>query len=104
METPRLQSKPKEITYFKLNNELNRPVDGKIPLNKDREAVHAYFLEHVNPNTVFFHSLQEKLHYLINNDYIEREFIELYSGEFVKKVFQKAYAKKIPFPLVHGSA
>lgn len=103
METPRLQSKPKEITYFKLNNELNRPVDGKIPLNKDREAVHAYFLEHVNPNTVFFHSLQEKLHYLINNDYIEREFIELYSGEFVKKVFQKAYAKKFRFRSFMGA-
>ena len=49
-------NKTQEVTYFALNNELNRPVDGKIPLHKDREAVRAFFLEHVNPNTVFFYT------------------------------------------------
>ncbi|MGH2118399.1 hypothetical protein, partial [Aerococcus sp. L_32] len=40
----------KDITYFKLNNMVNIPTaDKKIQLNKDREAVRAYFLEYVNP-------------------------------------------------------
>ena len=50
--------KPKAVTYFELNNRVNIPVDGKIPLDKDKEAVKAYFLEHVNPNTVFFYTLK----------------------------------------------
>ena len=53
MDKPVLATKATEVTYFKLNNELNRPVDNQIPLHKDREAVRAFFLEHVNPNTVF---------------------------------------------------
>ena len=86
LDKPVLKSRPTEVTYFKLNNELNRPVDGKIPLNKDREAVRAYFLEHVNPNTVFFYSLEEKINYLVDNDFNEREFIEKYPMEIIKEL------------------
>ena len=97
LDKPKLASKPKEITYFKLNNELNRPVDGKIPLNKDREAVRAYFLEHVNPNTVFFYTLDEKLNYLIEEDYIEEEFLLKYDREFVRALFDDIYSRKFRF-------
>ncbi|WP_051669208.1 class 1b ribonucleoside-diphosphate reductase subunit alpha [Carnobacterium jeotgali] len=97
LDKPKLASKPKEVTYFKLNNELNRPVDGKIPLNKDREAVRAYFLEHVNPNTVFFYTLDEKLNYLIEEDYIEEEFLLKYDREFVRALFDDIYSRKFRF-------
>ncbi|MBM6615740.1 class 1b ribonucleoside-diphosphate reductase subunit alpha [Desemzia sp. RIT804] len=97
MEKPKLATKPKEVTYFKLNNELNRPVDGSIPLHKDREAVRAYFLEYVNPNTVFFYTLDEKLNYLITNDYIEEEFLNQYDREFVKDLFNEIYNRKFRF-------
>lgn len=97
MDKPKLASKPKEVTYFKLNNELNRPVDGKIPLNKDREAVRAYFLEHVNPNTVFFYTLDEKLNYLIEEDYIEEEFLLKYDRAFVRALFDDIYSRKFRF-------
>ena len=97
LDKPKLASKPKEITYFKLNNELNRPVDGKIPLNKDREAVRAYFLEHVNPNTVFFYTLDEKLNYLIEEDYIEEEFLLKYDRAFVRELFDDIYSRKFRF-------
>ena len=33
------------MTYFRLNNEINRPINGQIPLHKDKEALHAFFLE-----------------------------------------------------------
>ncbi|WP_052303137.1 class 1b ribonucleoside-diphosphate reductase subunit alpha [Carnobacterium sp. 17-4] len=97
LDKPKLASKPKEVTYFKLNNELNRPVDGKIPLNKDREAVRAYFLEHVNPNTVFFYTLDEKLNYLIEEDYIEEEFLLKYDRAFVRALFDDIYSRKFRF-------
>ncbi len=33
----------KDVTYFKLNNEINIPVNGSIPLAKDKEAITAFF-------------------------------------------------------------
>ena len=97
MLEPKLKQKQNEVTYYKLNNELNRPVNGSIPLGKDKEAVKAYFLEHVNPNTVFFYTLDEKLDYLIENNYIEKEFLNKYTRDFVKEVFQKLYNHKFRF-------
>ncbi|MBG9979155.1 class 1b ribonucleoside-diphosphate reductase subunit alpha [Ruoffia tabacinasalis] len=94
---------PNEITYFKLNNELNIPVDNKIPLEKDKEAVRAFFLEHVNPNTVFFYTLDEKLDYLIEHDYLEVSFLNKYDREFIKKLMQTTYEKKFRFKSFMGA-
>lgn len=33
----------KDVTYYDLNNEINIPVNGQIPLNKDQEALAAFF-------------------------------------------------------------
>ena len=49
-----------DVSYFKLNNEINRPVNGQIPLNKDKEALAAFFEENVKPNTMTFHLLWKK--------------------------------------------
>src|SRR5699024_157530 len=92
-----LATMPKEITYIKLINELIRPVNSQIPLHQDREAVLTYFLKHVNPNTYFFYTLDEKLQYLVDNDYIESEFLEKYSREFVKQMMKDTYAMKFRF-------
>ena len=54
-----------DVSYFRLNNEINRPVDGKIPLHKDREALRAFFLENIKPNTKVFDSITDKINYLI---------------------------------------
>ncbi len=95
---------PKDKTYFKLNNMLNIPTEnGEIQLNKDREAVRAYFLEEVNPNTVFFHTLEEKIDYLIENDYIEEAFIKAYDFSFIKKFFQHLYDQKFRFDSFMGA-
>ncbi|MBV8966164.1 MAG: ribonucleotide-diphosphate reductase subunit alpha, partial [Mycobacteriaceae bacterium] len=45
-----------ETDYHALNAMLNLyDADGRIQFDKDREAAHEYFLQHVNQNTVFFH-------------------------------------------------
>ncbi|MCI6735155.1 MAG: ribonucleotide-diphosphate reductase subunit alpha, partial [Aerococcus urinaeequi] len=94
----------KDITYFKLNNMVNIPTaNKKIQLNKDREAVRAYFLEYVNPNTVFFHTLEEKLQYLVDNDYIEEGFLNKYSFDFIQSLFDHLYSHKFRFKSFMGA-
>ncbi|AMV67504.1 Ribonucleotide reductase of class Ib (aerobic), alpha subunit [Pediococcus damnosus] len=77
----------KDVTYYDLNNEINIPVNNQIPLNKDHEALAAFLKENVNPNTMKFDSLQDRLDYLIKNDYIEEESIKKYSPEFLQKLY-----------------
>ncbi|MFT0803326.1 class 1b ribonucleoside-diphosphate reductase subunit alpha [Bacillus swezeyi] len=72
--------------------------DGKFQFEKDREAVHSYFVDYVNQNTVFFHDLKEKLDYLLENDYYEEEFLSKYTFEQIKEVFKLAYGFKFRFP------
>ncbi|MEU1996368.1 class 1b ribonucleoside-diphosphate reductase subunit alpha [Nocardia gamkensis] len=77
--------------------------NGEIQFDKDREAAHQYFLQHVNQNTVFFHNLDEKLDYLIDENYYEAEVLEQYSRPFIKNLFKQAYAKKFRFPTFLGA-
>lgn len=92
------------LDYHALNAMLNLyGPNGEIQFDKDREAAHQYFLQHVNQNTVFFHNLDEKLDYLIDENYYEREVLDQYSREFIKSLFQQAYAKKFRFPTFLGA-
>ena len=63
-----------DVTYFRLNNEINRPVNGQIMLHKDQDALEAFFKENVLPNTMVFDSISEKINYLIKHNYIETAF------------------------------
>ncbi|MED1923514.1 class 1b ribonucleoside-diphosphate reductase subunit alpha [Bacillus velezensis] len=72
--------------------------DGRFQFEKDLEAVRAYFIDYVNQNTVFFHDLGEKLDYLRDNDYYETEFLNAYTFDEIKAVYQAAYAHKFRFP------
>ena len=50
-----------DVTYFRLNNEINRPVNGQIMLHKDKEALDAFFKENVVPNTKTFDSMTSSM-------------------------------------------
>ncbi|WP_241727266.1 class 1b ribonucleoside-diphosphate reductase subunit alpha [Dietzia sp. SLG310A2-38A2] len=77
--------------------------DGRIQFDKDREAAREYFLQHVNQNTVFFHNLDEKLDYLVDKNYYEREVLDRYTRNYVRELFDHAYAKKFRFPTFLGA-
>ena len=95
---------PGETDYHALNAMLNLyGPNGEIQFEKDREAAHQYFLQHVNQNTVFFHNQDEKLDYLIRENYYEREVLDQYSRNFVKTLLDRAYAKKFRFPTFLGA-
>ena len=93
-----------EVDYHALNALLNLyDADGNIQLEADRKAAHQYFLQHVNTNTVFFHSLKEKLDYLVEHGYYEPQVLDQYGFDFVKSLFKRAYAVKFRFPTFMGA-
>lgn len=93
-----------DTTYQDLNSELNLwGEDGKIQLDKDKQAARAWFLEHVNPNTVFFHSLQEKADYLIENGYWDEEVVYRYGFDNFKNLMKYAYGFKFRFKTYLGA-
>ena len=60
------------LDYHSLNAMLNLyDAEGRIQFDKDRLAARHYFLQHVNQNTVFFHNLEEKLRYLVEEGYYD---------------------------------
>lgn len=77
---------PEQVTYFKLNNEINIPVNGQIPLAKDKEALAAFFKENVDPNTLTFDSLKDRLDYLVDHNYYEADFLSKYSLGFMEQL------------------
>lgn len=86
--------------YLKLNNDiLNRyRATGELDLAKDKEATRRYFLEDVNVRLRYFIDIEEKVRYLVDEGYYEKEFLELYSMDFIKQMYKKAYSYKFRFP------
>ena len=92
------------LDYHALNAMLNLVgKDGKLQLDADKEAVRQFFLQHVNQNTVYFSDLEEKIEYLIDNNYYEEDFIEQYNWYFVKSLYKHAYSYKFRFRTFMGA-
>ena len=90
--------------YRNLNAELNLyDENGKIQFDKDKEAARAYFLQHVNQNTVFFHSLEEKTKFLVENGLWDQKIVNRYPFEDFKALFKQAYAHKFRFQTFVGA-
>ena len=83
-------------SWILLNNEIMIKKDDEFSLEKDKEAVRAYFLEYVNKNTVFFYTLKEKIDYLIENDYYI-DFYQWFTFEEIEKVYDHVMGKKFRF-------
>ena len=91
-------------SYHELNAMLNLyDANGKIQFDKDKAAAKAYFLDHVNQNTVFFHSIEEKLNYLVENEYYDQDVLKQYNPEFIKDLFKHTYSYKFRFPTFVGA-
>ena len=93
-----------ELDFHALNALLNLyGDDGRIQFDKDREAARQFFLQHVNQNTVFFHTLKEKLDYLVENKYYDPIVLDKYEFEDVKQLFKHAYSYKFRFKSFLGA-
>jgi ribonucleoside-diphosphate reductase alpha chain len=93
-----------DLDYHALNAMLNLyGEDGKIQFDADHKAARQYFLQHVNQNTVFFHSLDEKLGYLVDKGYYEGAVLEQYDRAFLHQIWDAAFARKFRFPSFLGA-
>ncbi len=92
------------MDYHSLNAMLNLyGPNGEIQFEKDREAAREFFLQHVNQNTVFFHTLRERLDYLVEKEYYEQAVLDQYSFEFITDLNKLAYSKKFRFQTFLGA-
>ena len=91
------------VTYFLLNNEINRPNNGVVPLHKDKEALDAFMKENVETCLMTFDSYEERLNYLIENNYIEEEFIRKYSMDFINELHEWMLSQKFEFHSFMGA-
>ena len=93
----------KELTYYELNNKINIPVNGQIQLHYDKEAVSAYFRQHINQNSLFYYTLEEKIKTLLEGNYIDKDMISKYKMNFIKDLFKFIYDKKFRFDSFMGA-
>ena len=103
-DTGQEESLSPDLDYHALNAQLNLyDADGKIQFDADRKAARQYFLTHVNKNTVFFHDLEEKLKYLVDEGYYEQQVLDQYSFQDIKDLYKQAYAYKFRFSTFLGA-
>jgi len=104
IDAPVMSGQRVKMDYHSLNAMLNLyGPNGEIQFDKDREAAREYFLQHVNQNTVFFHSLKERLDYLVEKGYYEQAVLDKYRFEFIQQLNDLAYSKKFRFPTFLGA-
>lgn len=90
--------------YHALNAMLNLyDREGRIQLDKDREAVDAFFAAHVRPNSVAFGSQRERLDYLVTEGYYEERVLTRYDRAFVEALFAHAHASGFRFKTFLGA-
>ncbi|WP_113631562.1 class 1b ribonucleoside-diphosphate reductase subunit alpha [Pectobacterium peruviense] len=104
VKATKAEAEAHSLDYHALNAMLNLyDAEGNIQFEMDKLAARRYFLQHVNQNTVFFHNLEEKLRYLVEEGYYEADVLDQYSFDFIKSLFQQAYAHKFRFQTFLGA-
>lgn len=81
--------------HVELNNEMMMLKDDFFQLDKDREAVEV-FMKEVDEKMMTFHSLKEKIDFMIEQDYYYNVY-EDYSFDQIAQVFETAYAYGFTF-------
>lgn len=87
--------------WIELNNKIlaGTVVDTRF----DTDALQAYFQEKVNPNTVFFHDLAEKIRYLTEHGVWDAAVFARFTPDEVKAVFERAYGYRFRFKAFMGA-
>lgn len=86
--------------HLMLNNDLLNfyRSTGLLDLEKDKQATRQYFLEEINVKLRYFIDHDEKIRYLVDEGYYEKEFIEQYDRAFIVSLYEHAYSYNFRFP------
>ena len=94
----------KRKSYHALNAQLNLFDDsGRIQFDKDIEATQDFLAHHVTPRMHQFESTKQRLEWLVDNEYYEREFLELYDDDFLCTMYDRAHRAKHQFRTFLGA-
>ncbi|MEX1372430.1 class 1b ribonucleoside-diphosphate reductase subunit alpha [Lactobacillus helveticus] len=77
---------------------------GNYNFKADKEATKQYLENHIEPRMKKFASLEEKLVYLVDNNYYDKKVLDLYTAKFIKEIFKLAYAQNFSFLNFMGAA
>lgn len=98
-----MSNKVTEESPNDLNAKLNFwTEDGKIDFDSDKEAARQYHLQYVNQKTQYFPSLEDKMDFLITNEYYEPEVFSVFTMEQLKELHRHAHSFKHRFDTYLG--
>lgn len=87
----------KQQPWIKHNNMImQKTPDGRLQLDQDKLAVKSFFIDKINMSIRYFEDLEEKMRYLIDNEYYI-DFYQYYTHEEIKQVHVYVYSKKFRF-------
>ena len=90
--------------FHALNAMLNLyDAEGRIQFEKDHQAVDAFHTAHVVPNTVTFASQDERLNWLIDEEYYDANVLARYDRAFVVDLIAQAHASGFRFQTFLGA-
>ena len=86
------------MNYIELNNQvIIRDKNGKYQLNKDKEALKSYLEDYIEPKMKKFDNLNDRLNYLVENDYYSKEILDLYDQYVIDVIYDFIRAKNFKF-------
>ncbi|MDC4163656.1 class 1b ribonucleoside-diphosphate reductase subunit alpha [Mycoplasma sp. T363T] len=88
----------KEADQYLAYNAMSKLDEGKNSTKNDAKAVEIYMDVHVKPRTKQFNSIKERMEYLINNNFYEREVVENVSESQLIELYEliKEFDHKFP--------
>ncbi|CAM9131901.1 class 1b ribonucleoside-diphosphate reductase subunit alpha [Mycoplasma marinum] len=92
-----------EQEYLALNAQSKLNFGGKSNFGKDVEAAKVYMQKHALPRTKYFNSVAERIKYLIDNEYYEKEILDIYTIEQIEELTKLAFSFNFQFPSFMGA-
>ncbi|QEH61364.1 ribonucleoside-diphosphate reductase alpha chain [Spiroplasma chinense] len=89
--------------YIALNAKSKMLEKGGDNFKYDIDAAISYLENHIKPNTMTFNSVKERIDYLVENQYYEKEVIERYTIQQIEELTNYAYSFKRQWPSFMGA-
>ena len=86
------------MSWLELNNQvIIRDNNGKYQLEKDKEALASYIENYVNKKAKRFDNILDKINYLIENNYYDKEVVNKYDNKFIENLYNNIKSENFKF-------